>query len=387
VTNSLTPDTRAVRAGLENCDVTGAVVPPLHLSSTYAFRGFGDKRKYDYSRSGNPTRDLLAEALADLEGGAGAVITGSGMGAITLVGHLLPIGARVIAPHDCYGGTFRLLTAWKKRGELAVEFVDFGDAAALTAALSRPAALVWIETPSNPLLRITDIADIARRGHAVGALVVADNTFLSPGWQLPIALGADIVVHSTTKYINGHSDVVGGAVIAAKQEIAEQLAWWGNCLGLTGSPFDSYLTLRGLRTLHVRLREHGKNATAVAEFLAQQPSVKRVYYPGLPTHPGHDVAKRQQAGFGAIVTLEVQGGVDGAKHFCEALELFSLAESLGGVESLIAHPATMTHAAMAPEARAAAGLVDGLLRLSIGIESTDDLLRDLKRGVAALQRL
>ncbi len=384
MTTSLTPDTRAVRAGLENCDVTGAVVPPLHLSSTFAFRGFGDKRKYDYGRSGNPTRDLLADALADLEGGVGAVITASGMGAITLVGHLLPVGARVVAPHDCYGGTFRLLTAWQKRGELAVEFVDFGNAAAVTAALSKPAALVWIETPSNPLLRITDVADIAKRAHAVGALVVADNTFLSPGWQQPIALGADIVVHSTTKYINGHSDVVGGAVIAAKKEVADQLAWWGNCLGLTGSPFDSYLTLRGLRTLHVRLREHGKNAQAVAEFLAKQPSVKRVYFPGLPSHPGHDIAKRQQSGFGAIVTLEVQGGVDGAKRFSEALELFSLAESLGGVESLVAHPATMTHAAMAPEARAAAGLVDGLLRLSIGIESTEDLLRDLQNGIKAL---
>jgi cystathionine gamma-synthase len=383
VTN-LTPDTRAVRAGLESCDVTGAVVPPLHLSSTYAFRGFGDKRKYDYSRSGNPTRDLLAEALADLEGGAGAVITGSGMGAITLVGHLLPVGARVIAPHDCYGGTFRLLTAWKKRNELDVEFVDFGDAAAVTAAIAKPAALVWIETPSNPLLRITDIADIATRAHTVGAIVVADNTFLSPGWQRPLELGADIVVHSTTKYINGHSDVVGGAVIAKTRELADQLGWWGNCLGITGSAFDSYLTLRGLRTLHVRLREHGRNAEAVAEFLSRQPQVKRVYYPGLANHPGHDIARRQQSGFGAIVTLEVAAGIDGARRFSEALELFSLAESLGGVESLVAHPATMTHAAMAPEARAAAGLVDGLLRLSIGIESTDDLLRDLRNGVKAI---
>jgi cystathionine gamma-synthase len=383
VTN-LTPDTRAVRAGLESCDVTGAVVPPLHLSSTYAFRGFGDKRKYDYSRSGNPTRDLLAEALADLEGGAGAVITGSGMGAITLVGHLLPVGARVVAPHDCYGGTFRLLTAWKKRNELDVQFVDFGDAAAVSAALAKPAALVWIETPSNPLLRITDIADIATRAHAVGAIVVADNTFLSPGWQRPLELGADIVVHSTTKYINGHSDVVGGAVIAKTRELADQLGWWGNCLGITGSAFDSYLTLRGLRTLHVRLREHGRNAEAVAEFLSRQPQVKRVYYPGLPNHPGHDIARRQQSGFGAIVTLEVAAGIDGARRFSEALELFSLAESLGGVESLVAHPATMTHAAMAPEARAAAGLVDGLLRLSIGIESTDDLLRDLRNGVKAI---
>ena len=380
----LTLDTRAVRAGLESCDVTGAVVPPMHLSSTYAFRGFGDKRKYDYSRSGNPTRDLLGDALADLEGGAGAIITASGMGAITVVGHLLPVGARVIVPHDCYGGTFRLFTAWKKRGELAVEFVNFGDPRAVDAALSIPAALVWIETPSNPLLRITDVADIARRSHAIGALVVVDNTFLSPGWQRPLELGADIVVHSTTKYINGHSDVVGGAVISKTKELAEQIGWWGNCLGLTGSAFDSYLTLRGLRTLHVRLREHGRNAQAIAEFLAQQPAVKKVYFPGLPTHPGHDVAKRQQQGFGAIVTLEVNGGVAGARAFSEALELFSLAESLGGVESLVAHPATMTHAAMAPEARAAAGLVDGLLRLSIGIESTEDLLADLANGIRAL---
>ncbi len=381
---TLTLDTRAVRAGLESCDVTGAVVPPLHLSSTYAFRGFGDKRKYDYSRSGNPTRDLLGDALADLEGGAGAVITGSGMGAITLVGHILPVGARVIAPHDCYGGTFRLLTAWKKRNELDVEFVNFNDAKAVDAALSKPSALVWIETPSNPLLRITDIADIAKRSHAQGALVVVDNTFLSPGWQRPLELGADIVVHSTTKYINGHSDVVGGAVIAKKKELAEQLAWWGNCLGLTGGAFDSYLTLRGLRTLHVRLREHGRNAEAVAEFLSKQPQVKKVYYPGLASHPGHEVARRQQSGFGAIVTLEVEGGVDGARRFSESLELFSLAESLGGVESLVAHPATMTHAAMAPEARAAAGLVDGLLRLSIGIESTEDLLHDLRNGIKAI---
>ncbi len=317
----LTQDTRAVRAGLETCDVTGAVVPPIHLSSTYAFKGFGDKRKYDYSRSGNPTRDLLGEALADLEGGAGAVITGSGMGAITLVGHLLPVGARVVAPHDCYGGTFRLLTAWKKRNELDVEFVNFGDPKAVDAALSKPAALVWIETPSNPLLRITDITDISKRSHAQGALVVADNTFLSPGWQQPLALGADLVVHSTTKYINGHSDVVGGAVISKTKELAEQVAWWGNCLGLTGSAFDSFLTLRGLRTLHVRLREHGRNAQAVAEFLAQQKQVKRVYYPGLPNHPGHDVAKRQQSGFGAIVTLEVQGGVDGARRFSEVARI------------------------------------------------------------------
>jgi cystathionine gamma-synthase len=375
--------TRSVRAGLDSDDVTGAVVPPLHLSSTYAFRGYGDKRKYDYSRSGNPTRDILGNALADLEGGAGGVITGTGMGAITLVGHLLPAGARIIAPHDCYGGTFRLFAAWQRRGELQVEFVRFGEPAALEAALARQAALLWIETPSNPLLRITDIAALAQRAHAQGMLVVVDNTFLSPAWQRPLELGADIVVHSTTKYINGHSDVVGGAVVAKTPELHEQLAWWANALGITAGAFDSFLTLRGLRTLQARLAVHGRNAGDLAAWLAQQPGIRKVYYPGLPTHAGHDIAKRQQSGFGAIVTIEIEGGEAAVRRFVAGLEFFSLAESLGGVESLIAHPASMTHAAMAPEARAAAGLVDGLLRLSIGIEAVEDLRRDL---AAALQR-
>src|SRR5688572_1342081 len=270
---NLTQDTRAVRAGLENCDVTGAVVPPLHLSSTYAFRGFGDKRKYDYSRSGNPTRDLLAEALADLEGGAGAVITGSGMGAITLIGHLLPQGARIVAPHDCYGGTFRLFTAWQKRGELTIDFVRFSDPKALDAALAQKTDLLWIETPSNPLLRITDIAALVQRVQGKGTLVAVDNTFLSPAWQRPLELGADIVVHSTTKYINGHSDCVGGAVVAKTKELHDQLAWWANALGLTGGAFDSFLTLRGLRTLDARLAVHGPNAQALAEWLRAQKGV------------------------------------------------------------------------------------------------------------------
>jgi cystathionine gamma-synthase len=373
--------TRAVRAGLESDDVTGAVVPPIHLSSTYAFRGFGDKRKYDYSRSGNPTRDLLNEALADLEEGAGGVVTGTGMGAITLVGHLLPVGARVVVPHDCYGGTYRLFSAWQRRGELAVEFVDFGNATALAAALSKPAALVWIETPSNPLLRITDIAAVARAGHAAGALVAVDNTFLSPAWQVPIRHGADLVVHSTTKYINGHSDVVGGAVISRTKELHEQAAWWANALGITGSPFDSFLTLRGLRTLHARLGHHGANAQAIAEWLVAQAGVRRVYYPGLATHPGHDIARRQQQGFGAIVSFELEGGTEAVRRFVTGMRYFSLAESLGGVESLVAHPGTMTHAAMDEASRRAAGLSDGLLRLSVGIESLPDLQADLDDGM------
>ncbi|MFO1503011.1 MAG: cystathionine gamma-synthase [Steroidobacteraceae bacterium] len=373
--------TRSVRAGLESDDVTGAVVPPIHLSSTYAFRGYGDKRAYDYSRSGNPTRDLLGNALADLEGGAGGIITGTGMGAITLVGHLLPQGARIVAPHDCYGGTFRLFTAWNKRNELKVDFVRFADEAALDAALAQKTDMLWIETPSNPLLRITDIAGLAKKVKGKGTLVVVDNTFLSPAWQRPIELGADIVVHSTTKYINGHSDVVGGAAISATKELHEQVGWWANCLGLTASAFDSFLTLRGLRTLEARLAVHGRNAQQLAEWLVKQPGVRKVYYPGLASHPGHELAKRQQKGFGAIVTFELEGGENAVRRFVKGLEFFSLAESLGGVESLVAHPASMTHAAMAPEARAAAGLVDGLLRLSIGIESVEDLQRDLDAGL------
>jgi cystathionine gamma-synthase len=377
--------TRAVRAGLESDDVTGAVVPPIHLSSTYAFRGYGDKRAYDYSRSGNPTRDLLGAALADLEGGAGGVITGSGMGAITLVGHLLNVGARIVAPHDCYGGTYRLFAAWQRRGELRVDFVDFGEEAAVNAALATPAALVWIETPSNPLLRITDIAAVAAIARRAGALVVVDNTFLSPAWQQPLRHGADIVLHSTTKYINGHSDVVGGAVVAKSRELHEQLAWWANCLGLTAGPFDSFLTLRGLRTLHARLAVHGSNAQALAEWLAQQPKVQRVWYPGLPGHARHQLAARQQSGFGAMISFELKGGIPAVRQFVDGLCFFSLAESLGGVESLVAHPASMTHAAMDEAARHAAGLTDGLLRLSIGIEAVADLQADLAAGLARIR--
>ncbi|MBV6416497.1 MAG: Cystathionine gamma-synthase [Steroidobacteraceae bacterium] len=381
MTDRLSETTRAVRAGLETDDSTGAVVPPLHLTSTFAFRSFGEKRQYDYTRSGNPTRDLLADALADLEGGSGAVVTATGMAAITLVGHLLPAGSRIVAPHDCYGGTFRLFSAWQRRGEQRVDFVDFGNPAAVDAALSTPFAMLWIETPSNPLLRISDIEALAARARAAGALAVVDNTFLSPAWQQPLALGADLVVHSTTKYVNGHSDVVGGAVVARSNERAEELAWWANCLGLTGSPFDSFLTLRGVRTLHARLAVHGRNAQGLAEWLAHEKGIARVYYPGLATHPGHAIAKRQQRGFGAIVTIELEGGTTAVRRFVDGLALFSLAESLGGVESLIAHPATMTHAAMEPAARAAAGLTDGLLRLSVGIESLEDLRADLRAAL------
>jgi cystathionine gamma-synthase len=385
MSHSTSSATRAVRAGIESDTQHGAVVPPLHLSTNYSFAGFGEKRAYDYSRSGNPTRDLLGEALAELEQGAGAVVTASGMAAVSAALELVPAGGRVLAAHDCYGGTWRLLDAWAKKGRFTVEFVDLTDPVALAAGLAGKPDLVWVETPSNPLLRITDIRHVAQAAHAAGALCVVDNTFLSPALQQPLALGADVVVHSTTKYINGHSDVVGGAVIARTPELAEQLKWWANCLGLTGAPFDSYLTLRGLRTLGARLRVHQENADRVVSLLDRHPAVRAVYYPGLAAHPQHALAARQQHGFGAMASFELDGGEPAIRAFLDGLDCFSLAESLGGVESLVAHPASMTHAAMAPEARRTAGIADTLLRLSVGIEDANDLVRDLEAGLRRAQ--
>jgi cystathionine gamma-synthase len=375
--------TKAVRTALDSDTQHGAVVPPLHLSSTYTFAGFGQRRAYDYSRSANPTRDALAEALATLEGGAGAVITASGMAAVNLPCQLLTPGDVLIAPHDCYGGTYRLFDALHRRGVLQTVFVDYRDTIAVQAALQRKPKLVWVETPSNPLLRLTDIAAMSRAAKSVGALLAVDNTFMSPAWQLPLSLGADVVVHSTTKYLNGHSDVVGGAVIAANKELHDQLLWWANCTGVTGAPFDSFLTLRGVRTLHARMTVHASNAEKVAQLLAGHSSVQRVYFPGLSSHPEHVLAQQQQRSFGAMVSFELKGGVPQVQAFLDGLQLFSLAESLGGVESLIAHPATMTHSAISAEARARAGIGDSLLRLSVGIEDWRDLQRDL---LAALQR-
>jgi cystathionine gamma-synthase len=312
------------------------------------------------------------------------VVTSSGMSAVALALELVPAGATVLAAHDCYGGTWRLLDAWAKKGRFRVEFADLTDSVALAAGLAQKPALVWVETPSNPLLRITDIRHVAQAAHAVGALLVVDNTFLSPALQQPLLLGADVVVHSTTKYINGHSDVVGGAVVARDAAVFDQLKWWANCNGLTGAPFDSYLTLRGLRTLSVRLRQHQENAIRIAAQLDGHAAVRKVYYPGLESHAGHALASRQQQGFGAMLSFELEGDVTQIEAFVDGLQYFSLAESLGGVESLIAHPASMTHSAMAPEARRNAGIADSLLRLSVGIEDGDDLLRDLD---AALLRV
>ena len=373
--------TRSVRAGLESDAQHGSVVPPIYLSTNFAFEGYRQPRQYDYTRSGNPTRDQLASALADLEGGAGAVVTCTGLAAITLILATLPGGARVVAPFDCYGGTYRLIAALEKKGNLVADFVDQGDAAALAKSLALKPALVWIETPSNPLLRIVDIRAIADAAHAAGALVVVDNTFLSPVWQQPLALGADLVMHSTTKYLNGHSDVVGGAVIAATAELQQNLAWWANAIGVTGAPFDSFMTLRGVRTLHARMRVHAENTAGIVEALNGHPAVQQVYYPGLASHPGHDLARRQQSGFGAMLSFELLGGESAVQAFLHGLECFTLAESLGGVESLVAHPTSMTHAGMEEAARLRAGIHPGLLRVSVGIEDSRDLIADLVAGL------
>jgi cystathionine gamma-synthase len=376
--------TRAVRAGIATDPQHGAVVPPLHLTSTFAFSGFGEKRVHDYTRTSNPTRDHLAGALAELEGGAAASVTSTGMSAVLLALQLVRPGDLVVAPHDCYGGTHRLLSSLARRGHFDVVFADLTAPDPL-ASIDRKPGLVWIETPSNPLLRITDVRRVASAAHDAGALVVADNTFLSPALQRPLNLGADVVVHSTTKYLNGHSDVVGGCVVAADASVGQELAWWANCLGITGAPFDAFLTLRGVRTLHARMAVHLTNAQAVAGALADHPAVERVYYPGLESHPGHAVARGQQSGFGAMVSFEVRGGEPAVRALVESLECFTLAESLGGVESLVAHPATMTHAAMPPEARAVAGIRDSLLRLSVGIEDAGDLVADLRRALSAAE--
>ena len=375
------PATAAVRAGIGTDNQHGAVIPPIQLSTTFTFEDLGVKRTYDYTRSGNPTRDLLAGAIAELEHGAAGIITPTGMAAVAVALQLLGPGDLLLAAHDGYGGTYRLIQALARKHAFNVEFVDFTQLEATARIAARRPRMVWVETPSNPLLRITDIERIATAAHEAGAICVADNTFLSPALQTPIDFGADIVVHSTTKYLNGHSDVVGGAVVARDAALAEEIGWWANCTGASGSPFDSYLTLRGMRTLHPRMRAHQENAAAVVEVLTAHPAVRAVWYPGLPSHCGHDIALRQQRGFGAMLSFELVGGETGIREFVSRLEYCSLAESLGGVESLIAHPATMTHASMDAEARRNAGISDTLLRLSVGIEDTRDLTRDIRQAL------
>ncbi|MCJ2066240.1 cystathionine gamma-synthase [Methylobacterium sp. J-088] len=376
--------TVAAANGVAQDSAFGAVIAPIHLSTTFKFPAFEQPGPYDYSRLGNPTRDALADTIAKLEGGARAVIVASGMAALDLALSSLRPGDLLVAPHDLYGGTHRLLSFRAARGHYRVDFVDQTDPDALAAALAGRPKVVLIETPSNPLMRVVDIRRVTAAAKAVGALAVVDNTFLSPALQQPITLGADLVVHSTTKFLNGHSDVIGGAVIAADKAVGEELAAWANTIGVTGSPLDAYLTLRGLRTLFVRVDQQQRNAGRIAGFLDAHPAVSRVHYPGLPSHPGHALAKAQQAGFGAMLSFELAGGLEAVRAFVGAVQVFTLAESLGGVESLVAHPPTMTHAAMDPDARAIAGITDGLLRLSVGLEAEDDLLADLSRGLEAV---
>lgn len=373
--------TTAVRTGIDTDRQYGSVTPPLYLSSNFSFEDFAQPRQYDYTRSGNPTRDQLGKALANLEGGYDGVITSSGMSAIYLVTHLLDKGDVIIAPHDCYGGSYRLFKTLNDKGLFDVRFVDQGNPSSLAEGLKSNPKLIWIETPSNPLLRVVDIRQIySEVGDEV--IKVVDNTFLSPILQQPLSLGADIVVHSTTKYINGHSDVVGGAVIAKRKEVHEDLAWWANCTGITGSPFDSFITTRGLRTLSVRMKQHEENASAVVGYLNKHPAVEQVFYPGLETHATHRIAAQQQTGFGAMFSFTLNQDEICQKTFVKHLQLFTLAESLGGVESLICHPATMTHAALSPDALENAGIGRNLFRLSVGIEDAQDLINDLNTALS-----
>ncbi|HAS6153885.1 TPA: O-succinylhomoserine (thiol)-lyase [Vibrio vulnificus] len=375
------PATIAVRTGIESDTQYRAVVPPIYLSTNYGFSAFGEVPKYDYTRSGNPNRGLLEQALFELESGKGAVVTNCGTSALNLwVSAFLSPDDLIVAPHDCYGGTYRLFNTRAKKGDFKVRFVDQSDSAALDAALALNPKLVLLETPSNPLVRVVDIAEVCEKAHKVGALVAVDNTFLTPVYQKPLELGADFVIHSTTKYINGHSDVIGGVVITKTEEHATELAWWGNCLGATGTPFDSYMTLRGIRTLGARMRVHEESSQQILSYLQTQELVGTIYHPSLPAHPGHDIAKKQQSGFGSMLSFEFAGSFEQLKVFVKALDLFSLAESLGGVESLVCHPASMTHRAMGEEALAEAGVTQQLLRLSVGLEDAQDLIADLKQA-------
>ena len=380
------PATIAVRTGIESDTQHHAVVPPIYLSTNYGFPAFGDVPKYDYTRSGNPNRGLLEQTLFELESGKGAVVTNCGTSALNLwVTTFLGPDDLIVAPHDCYGGTYRLFNTRAQKGDFKVLFVDQSNPQALADALAQKPKLVLIETPSNPLVRVVDIAQVCQQAKQVGALVAVDNTFLTPVFQKPLELGADFVIHSTTKFINGHSDVIGGVVITKTEQHAEDLAWWGNCIGATGTPFDSYMTLRGIRTLGARMKVHEESSAEILEFLKQHPLVETIYHPSLPEHPGHEIALKQQSGFGSMLSFEFAASFEQLKQFVTNLKLFSLAESLGGVESLICHPASMTHRAMGEVALAEAGVSQQLLRLSVGLEDPKDLIADLQQAFSSVQ--
>ena len=373
--------TRAIHAGQDADPATGATVVPIYATSTFTQESPGQHRGYEYSRSGNPTRTALETCLAALEGGERALAFASGLAATTAVLSTLRPGDEVAAAADLYGGTFRLLERVFKPWGLVPRYTDDASPEGFAAILSPATKLVWIETPTNPLLQIIDIAAVAELAHRRGALLAVDNTFASPYLQRPLEHGADLVVHSTTKYLGGHSDVIGGAVIG-RRDLLEPIAFYQNAAGGVPGPFDSWLVLRGIKTLAVRMDRHSANAQALASWLAGHPKVERVYYPGLPDHPGHRIAAKQMSDFGGMISIRLRGGRDSALRLLSRTRLFSLAESLGGVESLIGHPATMTHASIPVEIRTARGVDDGLVRLSVGIEDLGDLRGDLEDALA-----
>ena len=374
-------ETRAIH-GAGRDRATGAVNVPVHLSATYAQSAPGVHQGYEYSRTANPTRRAYERCLADLEGGRFGFAFASGSAATATVLHLLNAGEHVLAGDDLYAGSVRLFEHVFAKQGIAFDYADMTDPQAVAARMRANTRLVWIETPTNPLLKLVDIAAIAETAHARGALLAVDNTFMSPYFQRPLALGTDLVVHSTTKYVNGHSELIGGAVATDDEELAERLAFLANAVGGVQGAFDAYLCLRSLKTLALRMRAHEHNALAVARFLDAHQSVRRTIYPGLESHPQHALARRQMTGFGGMVSVELAGGLENATRFIERLALFTLAESLGGVESLVEHPAIMTHASLPPERRARLGIGDGLVRLSVGIEATADLLHDLDQALA-----
>jgi len=369
--------TRAIRAGLNTDRSWNAVIPPISLSTAYRREDPAVQPDFDYARTANPGRSMLADAIAELENAAGAVVTGSGMSAIDLLLHDLPLGARVVCSHDAYGGTRRLLDARANGGRLVPVYVNTSDLDAVAEALKEKTALVLAESPSNPRLRITDLEALARLTREAGAELAVDNTVMSPVLQRPLDLGADYSVQSITKLINGHSDMVGGVVCCADAERAGTLKWWANCVGTGAGAFDSYLALRGLRTLPLRAKAQCESAQAVAEWLAGDDRIAHVDYPGLKAHPGHDIAARQQDGFGQLISIQLSGKAASPRDVVSRLELFTLAQSLGGVESLVCIPALMTHASMSPEARKEAGVPDTLIRLSVGLEGAADMIADL----------
>lgn len=374
-------ETRAIHAGQAPDPTTGAIMTPIYLTSTFVQESPGLHKGYEYSRTSNPTRKAYEDCLANLENGRYGFAFASGCAASTTVLHLLKAGDHVVACDDMYGGTFRLMDKVIRHNGIEFSFVDLTDPENFVKAIRPNTKMVWIETPTNPTLKLVDIRKVSTAARERGIISVVDNTFMSPYFQRPLELGADIVLHSTTKYINGHSDIVGGALITSDDEIAKKLAFLSNSMGGICSPFDAFISLRSLKTLALRMRQHEKNATEIAEFLTKHPKVERVIYPGLPSHPQHSLAKEQMHGFGGMITFYLKGGLSSARAFLESVKVFSLAESLGGVESLIEHPAIMTHASVPPETRKALGIDDSMVRLSVGVENIADLLRDLTQAL------